>query len=184
MTWTTGSIGQRHAHRRKSSGKRALDALPPDDAAPRAFGQHIGGVEGGLTWHRMQPRLAPACLGQEQAHTGCEDLQCAGNANRPDQATRAEPLAERSPLPYPASASTQPKRTPAAINRLISFSAICGFVCATCTASGTPALAPRPCLSSAERCRGSPTPHRRRQPGDQPAQLISATAVHRPRPGC
>jgi hypothetical protein len=47
------------------------------------------------------------------------------------------------PQPYPASASTQPKRSPAAINRSISTSAISGLVCAVRAASGTPALAQR-----------------------------------------
>ena len=95
MTWATRSIGQPHAHCREARGEWALGTLPPGDAAPSALGQRISGVLSRLAWHRMQPRLAPVCLGEEQAHTGREDLQCAGN--RPGQATGAEPLAERSP---------------------------------------------------------------------------------------
>ena len=41
--------------------------------------------------------------------------------------------------PYPASASTQPKRTPAAITRSISASAISGLVRAVRCSTGTPA---------------------------------------------
>src|SRR3954468_1622384 len=46
-------------------------------------------------------------------------------------------------LPYPASPSTQPKRSPAPITRSISASAISALVRAACAVSGTPAASQR-----------------------------------------
>src|SRR5215203_793026 len=67
---------------------------------------------------------------------------------------RGMPTAQRSPralsparktalMPYPASASTQPNRTSAAIARSISSSAISGLVRGARHVSGTPALSRR-----------------------------------------
>jgi len=46
-------------------------------------------------------------------------------------------------MPYPASARTQPKRTPAVLTLLISSMAISGLVRATCRLAGTFAFAIR-----------------------------------------
>jgi hypothetical protein len=83
-------------------------------------------------------RAAAPGDGEDHRHIDRIDFLLEGDADRPTQGTLAQRLPEGALKPYPASASTQPKRRPAARARSISASAISGLVRWTLRFPGTP----------------------------------------------
>ena len=87
------------------------------------------------------PLTRPTTLGNrpDHLHIGRVDLEVARNTDGPGKFANREPWRNGALSPYPASAKTQPKRTPAAVARSISARAICGLVRAVRYSAGTPA---------------------------------------------
>src|SRR4051794_34650404 len=154
MTRAARSIGHAHALGCEARGECTFGALPPDHTPPKAFCQHVVGILGGFARHRMLTRLASLRPWEQQVHSCGEDLQRTGNTDRPGEAACAQPLAEWSAI----AVSTQPKRTPLALTRSISASAISGLLFAIRAASGTPALAQRAGSSVQTRGRNNRSP--------------------------
>src|SRR5215469_17935983 len=122
------SVGRTHTDSSKTSSELSFRASTPSDVLPLGIGQHVFG------WYRQNVRnralTRTAALGNwpNQVHADRVHLEMARDANGPGQTARREPLPEWRAQSVPASASAQPKWTPAAIIRSISASAISGFV--------------------------------------------------------
>src|SRR6266567_2657313 len=111
------SIRNAHAQSGKAGLQLTFRAVPPGHSLPFGLGQHVFGGHRQVIRDRPLTRAATAGNRPDELHTHGVDLE--------------------------VTASTQPKRTPAAMTRSISARAIFGFVRATRCSAGTPARAKR-----------------------------------------
>ena len=91
---TAWAVRDADAHGREPGRKRAFAALPPSDAPPATTAQQVDSTAGVLARHGMLAWLAPARSWEQQFNAGREHGLCAWDPDRPDQAARAQALAE------------------------------------------------------------------------------------------
>src|SRR5213079_2401710 len=128
------SVGNPHADCSKTSLELSFRPAAPTDGAPSGIGQHVFGC------HRQDVRNVPRpATGQIIRTSAGYTLRCRGIPTAQASLRAVSPWRNGALSPYPASASTQPKRTPAAIARSISAKAISGLVRAVRCSTGTPA---------------------------------------------
>src|SRR5436309_5034630 len=113
------SVGRTHTDSSKTSFELSFRASTPSDVLPLGIGQHVFGRYRQNIRNRALTRTAALGSWPDQLHADTVHLEMARDANGPGQTPRREPLPECALSPYPASASTQPKWTPAAIIRSI-----------------------------------------------------------------
>ncbi len=89
-----GRLGAAGRWKANGGGERALGALAPGDAAPAAAGQRRGGVLGKLARNGLLARSAATGARPDRPGAGRVDLLGARDADRPDQAARAQPVSE------------------------------------------------------------------------------------------
>ena len=135
-----GAVADADPDRREPGGQRALRAAAPSGAAPRQLGQDLFGAAGLLVRHR----LPLAACRRDEPHARAAGLLVARDAHRPVQPLSSRPRRNSALAPQLASASTVPKRAPAASSLSASAGAISPLLRGTVAASGTPARAARP----------------------------------------
>ena len=113
------SVGHPHADSSKTSLELSFRSGAPSDVPPSGICQHV------FSRHREDVRNVPltgtAASGNrpDNLHIGRIYLEVPRDTDCPGKFAICEPLAKRRAQPKPASAKTQPKRTPAAMTRSI-----------------------------------------------------------------
>src|SRR6516162_4934656 len=106
------SVGDPHANGGEGSGHRSLGSFSPTDATPFRLRQHLFRRHGELVRDLSLARASTSCDRKDQSDVGGIDLLMFWNADRPGELARVQPCRKAAERPYPASASTIPKRTP------------------------------------------------------------------------
>jgi hypothetical protein len=139
------SVGGAHTDSSKSGFQPTFGPAAPTHSFPLGAGQHVFGRDRENIWHVALTWPTPNFGNRpNELNVNWIHLEVTGDANGPGKPACREPLwkrrAEAGALrPYPASASTQPKRTPAPITRSISARAISGLERGVRYSTGTPA---------------------------------------------
>src|SRR6266568_9052549 len=89
------SIRNAHAQSGKAGLQLTFRAVPPGHSLPFGLVQHVFGGHRQVIRDRPLTRAATAGNRPDELHTHGVDLEVTGDADRPGEATRREPLAER-----------------------------------------------------------------------------------------
>src|SRR4051794_8517583 len=136
-------IRHAHPHGGEAGIERALGAVAPGDATPTPRLQHLSGRARRPVGQRMFGWPSGRRVCRTQFDGGRIDKLGAGDASRPGQPARVEPVAEDGAAAEPGIGQHTGKRRPASRTRSISASAIAGLLCAGRAAAGTPAASQR-----------------------------------------
>ena len=137
---------KRGPKRGEASFQPTLGAVSPTHILPLGIGQHVFGRPRQDIRNVPLAGTAPTGDRPDQFNPDRIHLKVTRDTDGPGQAACREPLTERRAEAVSGICQQQPKRTPAAITRSISASAISGLLLATRCSTGTPARFIRPGL--------------------------------------